>query len=116
MKTLILILLPSLALANYMSPSDIRACQAGQPSVVHLSGEKCGSDCVQVPQGFDCTIFDLIDGSLVENADKKFAKEHSEKLAKEAEAAKEEKCKAHTFKGTTIAQLRAELNEWKECK
>lgn len=59
---------------------------------------------------------DLIDGELVHNPDKKFAREHSEKLAEEAKKAKEEKCKNFSFKGTTIAALKAELNEWKDCK
>lgn len=53
---------------------------------------------------------------LVVSPAKKAAKEAAEKAEKEAQKAKEEKCKSFQFKGATIAALRAEMNEWKECK
>jgi hypothetical protein len=59
---------------------------------------------------------DLIDGELIPNPDKKFARELAEKNARDAEKAKEEKCKTFLFKGNTIAQLRQELNDERECR
>lgn len=53
---------------------------------------------------------------LVNSEAKKAAREAAEKNAEDAKKAKEEKCKSFSFKGTTLAQLRAELNESLECK
>jgi hypothetical protein len=53
---------------------------------------------------------------LVESPVKKAAREQKEKNDAEVVKAKEEKCKSFSFKGTTIAQLRAELNESLECR
>lgn len=73
--------------------------------------EKC--HCVE---SVDPWATDFIDGELVHNSDKAFAREHSENMAREAEKAKEEKCKTFSFKGATIAALRQELNESMECR
>lgn len=59
---------------------------------------------------------DFIDGELVHNSDKKFAKELAEKNAEQARIQKEEKCREFRFNGTTIAALREEMNGWLECK
>jgi hypothetical protein len=53
---------------------------------------------------------------LVVSEAKKAAREKKEKDDETAAKAKEEKCKTFSFKGTNMAALRAELNEWKECK
>jgi hypothetical protein len=53
---------------------------------------------------------------LVNSEAKKAAREAAEKARVEALKAKEEKCKNFSFKGATIAALRQEMNEWKECK
>lgn len=58
---------------------------------------------------------DLIDGELVYNADKAFARELFLKSSDDTKKAKETKCKSFSFKGSTIAQLRNELNESLEC-
>ncbi len=58
-----------------------------------------------------------VDGKiLVNDPVKKAAREEAERLAKDAAKAKEEKCKNFSFKGTTIAQLKQELNESLECR
>lgn len=116
MKTLILLFLISLnAFANSAPESIVRAM---------INGEQVpGKDCKEVPEercinfaGLELRDHDLIDGQLVANPDKKFARELKEKNEKEAAKAKDDKCKSFSFKGTTIAQLRQELNESLECK
>lgn len=52
---------------------------------------------------------------LVESAAKKAARLASEKAAEDSKKALELKCKSFSFKGTTIAALRQELNESLEC-
>lgn len=53
---------------------------------------------------------------LVNSEAKKAAREAAEKNAEDAKKAKEEKCKSFSFKGTTLKQVVAELNESLECK
>lgn len=52
---------------------------------------------------------------LVESEAKKAAKIAANKALADAEKAKADKCKNFSFKGSTIAQLKAELNESLEC-
>ncbi len=77
--------------------------------------EKCESKpsekCVCV-ETVDPWINDYIDGSFVYNSDKDFQK----KLKEDAKKAAEDKCLNFSFKGSTIAALKIELNEWKDCK
>ncbi len=73
--------------------------------------EKC--HCVE---DIDPWTHDFINGELVYNSDKAFAKELADKNAKDAEEAKKSKCKDFSFKGSTIAALKLELNEWKDCR
>lgn len=85
---------------------------AGSKSCADLPEEKC-----VCYDGIDWRDAELIDGELVHNSDKAFARELAEENAEKARKEKEEKCKNFSFKGTTIAQLRTELNEWVgECK
>lgn len=53
---------------------------------------------------------------LVESPAKKTARLASEKAAEDSKKALELKCKSFSFKGTTIAALRQELNESLECR
>lgn len=103
------------AFANSAPESIVRAMIAGE--------QVPGKECKDIPEekciyfgDKDLQTVDLIDGELVENPDKKFAKELAEKNAKDAAKAKEDKCKNFTFKGTTIAQLKQELNDERECR
>lgn len=118
MKYLILLLIsfPVFACQNSLPESEARKAialepNAGSKSCKDLPEEKC-----VCYDGIDFRDADLIDGELVHNSDKKFARELKEKNEKDAEKAKEEKCKAFSFKGATIAQLRQELNESLGCK
>jgi hypothetical protein len=106
---------PALACLNKISPVDARRVIEAQSYQAAETLTYQGEDAICI-DGKDLLVHDLIDGELVENSDKKFSKEHSEKLAEEARKAKEEKCKNFSFKGATIAALRQEMNEWKECK
>ena len=111
---LIFISLPVFACKSKAPESIVKAMTLGQ-SVT-------GKDCSELPEekcvcfdGIDVMDSDLIDGELIPNPDKKFARELKEKSEAEAAKAKEEKCKAFSFKGKTIAELRSELNESLEC-
>ncbi len=55
---------------------------------------------------------DLIDGELVPNSDKKFARELKEKKERDDEVSKRDKRKNFKFTGKTIAELRDQMNEW----
>lgn len=118
MKILFLIIfisLPVFACKSKAPESIIRAMVNGQ--------QVAGKDCSELPEeacvcfdGIELKDHDYIDGELIPNSDKKFAREVAEKNAQDAAKAKEDKCKNFSFKGSTIAALRAELNESLECR
>lgn len=95
---------------------DVARFLAPPVSGHYLKCEDYPEDKCHCVENVDPWATDLIDGELIPNPDKKFAREHSEKMKADAKKAKEEKCKAFSFKGATIAQLRQELNESLECK
>lgn len=117
MKYLFILLFtsPAFACMNRISPADAKkVIEAGSYQVAEtLTYDGADFICID---GKNLLESDLIDGELIANPDKKFARELAEKNKAEAEKAKEEKCKNFSFKGATIAALKAEMNEWKDCK
>jgi hypothetical protein len=112
---LLLISLPSFACMNSISPSDLKkVVESGSYQVAETLTYR-GVDAVCIDDK-NLLEHDLIDGELIYNSDKAFAKENSEKAARDAEIVKRDKCKSFSFKGKTIAELRQELNESLECK
>jgi hypothetical protein len=109
---LILISLPVFACKNRIPESEARKAialeaGAGSKSCADLPDEKC-----LCYDGVDWYSVDLIDGQLIENSDKKFAKELKERNEKDTLKAKAEKRRNFELKGKTILELKAELNEW----
>lgn len=78
----------------------------------YLKCEDYPEDKCHCVESIDPWSAELIDGELVENSDKKFQKELREKIERDERKAKEDKKKAFKFKGSTIKELRDELNEW----
>jgi hypothetical protein len=84
---LIFVSTPTLACLSQAPESIVKAMIAGQ--------SVAGKDCSELPEercvcfdGKDLAVFDLIDGELVENSDKKFARGLREKADKDAEDSK----------------------------
>jgi hypothetical protein len=106
----------SFACRNFIPESEARKAVALEPD----AGSKT---CQDLPQekclcfdGVDWRDTDLVDGQLVLNPDKKFARELAEKSAKESEEkaaldakSAEELIQNFDFKATTIAGLKTEL-------
>jgi hypothetical protein len=107
---------PALACQLSIPERDIARFLAPPVSGHYLKCEDYPDDKCICVENIDPWATDLIDDELVYNSDKAFARENSEKAAKDAEKAKEDKCKNFSFKGNTIAQLRQELNESLGCR
>lgn len=81
------------AATGFISESAVRACGEGEViSVFYEQGEceKSGEKCFMITHEQNCKDFDLIDGELIPNHDKKFARELAEKNRAEAEKEREE--------------------------
>lgn len=108
--------LPAFSCRNTIPLSEAKKAvalepNAGSKTCADLPREKC-----LCFDGVDWRETDLIDGELISNPDKKFARELAEKNREDSEKQKHDKCHSFQFKGATIAQLRSEMNEWLECK
>lgn len=120
-----ILLLSSIAFAdiNYISPDDLASCALdGQReffSKPDLCEEKKGVRCLALDSDTDCKIVDLIDGELIPNPDKKFARELKEKSDLDAEKAKQDARKlarerlkaADPDRARTIADLKAMIKD-----
>lgn len=95
---------------------DISRFLAPPVSGHYLKCEDYPEDKCHCVEAVDPYASDYIDGQLIPNPDKKFARELAEKNAADAEKAQEAKCKSFSFKGKTIAELKAELNESLGCR
>lgn len=107
---------PAFACKLSIPERDVARFLAPPVSGHYLKCEDYPEDKCHCVENVDPWATDYIDGELIANPDKKFARELAEKNAEDAKKAKEEKCKNFVYKGTTIAQLRQELNESLECR
>jgi hypothetical protein len=113
------------AFANFMSSSDFQSCSSGGEYTVYIREDICqqekGERCLSVHSGMICGDYDLIDGSLILNPDKVFARELAAKTKVEAEAARLAEIAAaeaiidnFDFKATTVNGLKSEFKTFVE--